>query len=606
MVRCWWLWSGVFPLSSPALGVEDGLMISGIFKVFLDVFSPDLSLCRVLTDEFNSSLRARKHFRKANRLLGLVGVIFSLVCSSPAQVDRAGLSGTVTDPSGCVLPQAHVIAVHIATGLRRETLSSGSGTYDLAELPVGVYTVTFTHDGFQPITFEDVKQTVGQTRTLDAKLPVSGGQERVDVPASSGQLNETSDALGVPIGQVQAKELPLNGRNWAALTALIPGAVDTGGSNQRSIRFAGRGRDDNNWTYDGVDATNVINQPQQPYVRLAIPLDAIQEFRVDSMLTPAEAGVTGGGQLDVASPSGTNQFHGNVFEYLRNSVFDATEPVPADSALQPLHLNQYGGSIGGPIVRDKTFFFATYEGYRQHWVFPELGYVPSASFRNPVATTSPALIPILNAYPMGQTPYPGNADVAEYISPPRQVVNEDSGMFRIDHHFSDKTTAFVRANIDEAVNTQPNGQLWDQQQLTSSPVNSVIEVLHIYSPTLLNEVKFGFNRSTADTTDINQTGVPYSFAVSGLTTLNTNKVSTKRGQHLCRNRQHDLGQGAACFEGRSGDSARADGLCKHGEPESYLCLRGCLRSQPNKHSLTQRRSAHQWIAQDTVLRIRPG
>ncbi len=514
-------------------------MISGILKVCSDVFSPASSPRRVLTDEFISSPRARKRVREANQLLCLIGVIFSLVCSAPAQVDRAGLSGTVTDPSGSVLPQTHVTAIHDATGVRRETISSGSGTYDIAELPVGVYTVTFTHDGFRPITFEDVKQTVGQTRTLDAKLPVSGAQERVEVPASSGQLNETSDALGVPIGQVQAKELPLNGRNWAALTALIPGAVDTGGSNQRSIRFAGRGRDDNNWTYDGIDATNVINQPPQPYVRLAIPLDAIQEFRVDSMLTPAEAGVTGGGQLDVTSTSGTNQFHGNVFEYLRNSVFDATEPVPADSALQPLHLNQYGGSLGGPIVRNKTFFFAAYEGYRQHWVFPELGYAPSPAFRALVASTSPALIPILNAYPTkGLTPYTGPAVacppqapqcVDDFVSTPLQIVNEDSGMFRIDHHFSDETTAFVRANIDEAVNTQPNGQLLDRQQLTSSPVNAVIELLHIYSPTLLNEVKFGFNRSTADTTDINQTGLPYSFAVSGLTTMNTNEVTTHVG-----------------------------------------------------------------------------
>ena len=514
-------------------------MISVIFRVCLDIFRTALLLCRVWTDELISSLRAGKYFREANQLLGLAGVVLSLVCSSPAQVDRTGLTGTVMDPSGSVLPQTHITVVHDATGLRRETISSSSGTYDIAELPVGVYMVTFAHDGFQAITFEDVKQTVGQTRTLDAKLPVSGGQERVEVPASSGQLDETSDALGVPIGQIQAKELPLNGRNWAALTAFEPGAIDTGGSNQRSIRFAGRGRDDNNWTYDGIDATNVINQPQQPYVRLAIPLDAIQEFRVDSMLAPAEAGVTGGGQLDVTSTSGTNQYHGNVFDFVRNSVFDASEPVPANTALHPLHLNQYGGSIGGPIVRDKTFFFAAYEGYTQHWVFPELGYAPSPAFSALVATTSPALIPILNAYPTkGLTPYTGPSVacpvqapqcVNDFVSSPLQVVNENSGMFRIDQHFSDKTTAFIRANIDEAVNTQPNGQLLDRQQLTSSPVNSVIELLHIFSPTLLNEVKFGFNRSTADTTDINQTGLPYSFSVSGLSPLETNEVSHKVG-----------------------------------------------------------------------------
>lgn len=139
-------------------------MISGIFKVGFDVFSPALFLCRVLTDDFISSLRARKHFREANQLLCLVGVIFSLVCSSPAQVDRAGLSGRVTDPSGSLLPQTHVTVVHDSTGLQRETTSSSSGTYDIAELPVGVHTVTFSHDGFQTLTLRNVIQTVGQTR----------------------------------------------------------------------------------------------------------------------------------------------------------------------------------------------------------------------------------------------------------------------------------------------------------------------------------------------------------------------------------------------------------------------------------------------------------
>ena len=221
-----------------------------------------------------------------------------------AQVDRAGLNGTVTDSSGRVLPHTHVTAVHNATGLRRETTSSSSGTYDIPELPVGVYTITFAHEGFKPLTFVDVQQVMGRTRTLDATLRVSGGQERVEVSASSEQMDKTSDALGVNISQVQSKELPLNGRNWANLTAFQPSAVDTGGSNQRSIRFAGRGRDDDNFTYDGIDATNIINQPQQPYVRLAIPLDTIDEFRVDSVLSTAEAGATGGPQLAVTSQLG--------------------------------------------------------------------------------------------------------------------------------------------------------------------------------------------------------------------------------------------------------------------------------------------------------------
>ena len=153
-------------------------MISGNFKVLFGVLCPALFLCRFLTGAAISSLRMRKHFRDANQLLFLFGIVLGLVGLSPAQVDRAGLSGTVADPSGRVLPQTHITAVHNATGLRRETTSSSSGTYDIAELPIGVYTVTFTHNGFKSLTFENVVQTVGQTRTLNATLPISGGEEQ--------------------------------------------------------------------------------------------------------------------------------------------------------------------------------------------------------------------------------------------------------------------------------------------------------------------------------------------------------------------------------------------------------------------------------------------
>jgi len=468
------------------------------------------------------------------RILRRLSSLFamSLFCfASPgfAQVDRAGLNGTVTDSSGRVLPQTHITALLNATGLRRETTSSSSGTYDVPELPVGVYTITFEHEGFKALTFVNVQQELGRTRTLDATLKVTGSQERVEVSASSEQMDKTSDALGTSITEVQAKQLPLNGRNWANLTSFQPSAVDTGGSNQRSIRFAGRGRDDDNFTYDGIDATNIINQPQQPYVRLAIPLDTIDEFRVDSMLSTPEVGATGGPQLAVISPSGTNQFHGDAFEYFRNNVFDALQPVPLTTTPQPpFHLNQFGASLGGPVVREKTFFFLAYEGYRQNWGFPLLGYVPSAAFRAQVAADSPVLMPILNAYPHGQTPT-SNPDINVFTSNGTQKVFENSAMLRLDQRFSAATTAFVRFNFDRAVNTQPlassGNYLLDQQQLTSAPVNGAIELLHVFSPTLVNEFKFGFNRSTADTFDINQTGIPYVISVSGFTSLNNNRVS---------------------------------------------------------------------------------
>jgi len=478
-------------------------------------------------------MRLIQLFTRASLLAITICVLVHPTGIAVAQVDRAGLDGTVTDPSGKVIPDVHVVAEMPDTGLRRETVSSPTGTYDIPELPVGIYTITFNHPGFKTLTFVDVKQVIGRTRTLDATLQVAGGEERVEVSTSSEQMDKSSDALGGRIEKVQAEQLPINGRNWTTLSALVPAAVDTGGSNQRSIRFAGRGRDDDNYTYDGIDATNIINQPQQPYVRLAIPLDAIEEFRIDAMLATAESGATGGPQLAVTSSSGSNRWHGNAFEYLRNNVFDAQQPVPVTTAPQPpLRLNQFGGAVSGPIVPDKTFFFLAYEGYRQQWGFPLLGYVPSSAFRARVLADSPELGPIMNGYPLGTAPT-SDPDIDQFSSEGTQVVNENSAMIRFDQRFSEKTTAFVRFNYDRAVNTQPlassGNYLEDLQQLTSTPVNGAIELLHIFNPSLVNEAKFGYNRGTANTYDLNHTGTPYAVSVSGFTTLNNNRISTGVG-----------------------------------------------------------------------------
>ncbi len=466
--------------------------------------------------------------------LGWLFFFALLTANLYGQVDRGALTGTVRDSSGLGVPGASITVVQNATSLKRVAVTSGSGTYDIPELPVGTYTATFSLQGFQPAGYEGLVVSVEHTTTLNAVLKVSGTTQRIEVTGSTQQLDETSNTLGARVEHKEVSELLLNGRNWSNLTMLAPLSVDTdynNSSNQRSIRVAGRGRDDNNFTYDGVNATNIINQAQQPYVRLAIPLDTIQEFSVVSMLATAETGATAGGQMAVTSASGTNQFHGSAFEFVRNDIFDARSFI--DTTKPPFRLNQFGGSLGGPIVRDKTFFFSSYEGYRQILGQTLIGYVPTDAFRTQVAAQSPALLPFLNAYPTGTLPVTGNPDVSEFVGYGRQLGNEDSGMMRVDRRFTDKTTAFVRVNIDQAVSNVPlasSGQyLKDTQVLNSKPDNAVIELLHVFSPTLLNEAKFGFNRSTADTTDANHTGSLYAFAVSGFTTLNNDRLSIGAG-----------------------------------------------------------------------------
>lgn len=476
-----------------------------------------------------SKLLSIRISKRTNRLLWAGAIMVCFAPWSLAQVDRAGLNGIVSDSSGSVVPQTRVTAVEDATGLKRETVSSSSGEYDIPELPVGVYTVTFEHEGFKPLTFVQVEEVIGRTRSLNATLRVSGPQEDVRVSASSALLDHNTSAVTGLIEKQQADDLPLNGRNWASLTAFVPGAIDTGGSNQRTIRFAGRGLDDSNWTYDGVDSTNIVNQTQRPWVRLAIPLDAIQEFRVDSLLASAEVGATGGPQLDVTSPSGTNNFHGSLFEYLRNSDFDAPVPEWASHGekQQPLHLNQFGGSLGGPIKQDKTFFFIASEVYRQNWGFPVSGDVPSAALIATVPASSP-VYGIMHAFPGAGpktllTPWtpatdPGDPHYADYdllTCSCTQVVNEGSAMLRLDQHFSGATTGFMRFNYDRSVDTQPvSAAATDLQQRVSAPVNGALELLHVFSPTLVNESKFGFNRATSNTYNYSDTGAIYQIAIA--------------------------------------------------------------------------------------------
>jgi hypothetical protein len=464
----------------------------------------------------------------------LVVLVFQFVFPSQAQVDRFGLTGTVTDASGGALAGVQVVALQSSTGMRRDTVTSDTGVYAIPNLPVGSYEVSFAHGGFVPVTYRGLTQTVGQTRKLDVTMKVLGVVGNIQVSGDAMPLEETSASVGQRIEPVQTRDLPLNGRNWAILTALTPGAIDSGGSNQRTIRFAGRGLDDNNFTFDGVDATNVLNQAQQPYVRLAIPTDSIQEFRVESMLFTAESGPTAGGQMAVTSGSGTNQFHGDVFEYYRNDVVDARNPfddLNPTYPKPPFHLNQFGGSIGGPIVRNKTFFYLNYEGIRQHLGQTLVGFVPTDAYRAVVAAKSPALIPVLAAYPHGQTNI--NALVAQYVAEGTQIDHENSGMVRLDQIFSDKTTAYLRFNFDAAVNTVPLGAsglyLADTQQLNSRPVNGVIELLHTFNTNLVNEAKFGLNRSTAYTTNVSTLATPYAVSVPGFTRLNTDQIKIGAG-----------------------------------------------------------------------------
>ncbi|MGA8597031.1 MAG: TonB-dependent receptor [Bryobacteraceae bacterium] len=446
----------------------------------------------------------------------LVALLVLLACASAGigQVDLSSMTGVVVDSQGSRIPDVSVRVTQSATRFERHTTTTSQGVYFLADLPVGSYVVEFSKRGFATFRVERVDQQVGRTRTLDAQLELAASREETSVTESLIQLDKTDATVGAAIEQTQISELPLSGRNWANLTALVPGAIDNGGGDQRTIRFAGHGLDDNNLTLDGVDATAVYNQEQREYMRLNIPLDSIDEFQVQSQNFGADVeGGTAGGQVAVVSPSGTNTFHGDLFDYFRNNVMDARSPFDGSSPA-PFLLNQFGAGLGGPIVQNKTFFFANYEGLRQRLDQTQIGLAPSPGFASQVADTSPALLPILEAYPQGTSPT-SNPAVWNYVAPARQVDNEDSGMIRFDEHFSDRVTAFVRYNADDAVESIPTGQLNSLTKYDTRFKNGVVELSNVITPTLVNEAKFGVNQTIYHTAKLSP--VPFGVSISGPT-----------------------------------------------------------------------------------------
>ena len=465
-----------------------------------------------------------------------------------AQEDKAVLTGTISDPSSASIPEATIAVTSASNGFSRRVNTNKVGSYYMADLPIGTYNVNISKAGFQASQIDAVQLLVGQIRTLNAQMRIGTNVQEVKVEAATTPLAESTAAVGGVILPQQIANLPINGRNWTALLALVPGAIDSGGGNQQTVRFAGRGNDDNNVRFDGVDATGVQHQSQVTTVRLQISTEAIAEFRVDSILYTAEQGGAPGGQAEVISKSGSNTLHGSAFEYFRNDKLDARTPFDP-STLPALRLNQFGASLGGPIVRDKTFFYLAYEGLRQREGQTLIGFVPSESLRARMLATSPSLAPFLSAYPHETSVI--SADVSQRTAVARNTGDEDSGLIRLDHRFNESTTVFARYNIDKALLTSPSGTLLDVSRTPTAPMNGTVQFVHIFSPSIVNQTQFGANRIAASsTTDSHLYDVSHlseSLSVPGLSPLAQNRnvyfesylLFCFRRLHFCSGPAHD-------------------------------------------------------------------
>jgi hypothetical protein len=488
--------------------------------------------------------------------------------SVAAQTDRATLEGAVTDSSGGSVSGAKVKITAVATAQSQERTTNEHGFYRFPGIAVGLYVVEVSRDGFKTRLIEDVELQVGETHTLDVSLTVGAVTERIEVKASNEPTERSTAAAATVIRADQIDNLPVNGRDWAALTLLAPFAQDDGGGDQRTIRFAGRARDDNNFSFDGVDAGGIQEQAQKSQTRLQVSEDAVEEYRVNSALYDAEYGTQAGGQINVVTKSGTNDFHGSVFGYLRNSVLDARNFT--DTSVPPFRMGQYGLTLGGPIVKDKTFFFISYEGLRQFQGQTVTAVVPTASFLqqalvtgrtdttqtgNPFYAADPTLMcPILQSFPWqkstgtvgtcaprfvfpdglfspvdpGSVPSAPDSDDAQnftHVSP--TTVHEDTWLIRLDHKFSDRTTLYGRAQRDISLVSGPNGNALDELQTINHPANYFIALQHTFSSNLVNEAKVYVNREPFHNPQASV--LPYSVTTPNFETINNNSADIEVG-----------------------------------------------------------------------------
>jgi hypothetical protein len=428
-----------------------------------------------------------------------------------AQTDQGRIVGTVRDPNNAVVRGATVAVHNDRTGEERTVITNEDGVYTVTALKPAPYTVTVAAQNFKTTKATDVQLNVGQELTLDLAVQ-PGLAETVDVVSSDEVALDTSSAkLGANVNQREVEALPLNGRQLSQLYLQAPGAVNSGSGTFGDIRFSGRAVEQNTVRYDGIEGTAIIDsspgnlngEVPTPF-RLQSSLENVQEFRVDSNNYPAEQGTGTGGQINVVTKSGGNKFHGSAFEYLRNSALDA--PNFFDNIIgqkSPLKLNQFGGSIGGPIKQDKAFFFFSYEGYRLRAGVNAIEAVPGLAARicpiqNANGTTTPCSAQTVALLPAFRAPGaitlrtgPDLFDTVQLQATNR--VNENSAAFRFDYKFNQKQSAYFRFFRDQGTNLQPDGVTGRQIAIRDVPQNGVVALQSILRPTVLNEFKVGYN-----------------------------------------------------------------------------------------------------------------
>jgi hypothetical protein len=455
----------------------------------------------------------------------VVTLVITMVAGTAiAQVAGGTLSGTVTDPKGAVVPNTSLQVRNVATGVARTVTTDGEGFYNVPNLVPGSYEVVISAQGFREVRESGIVLTVGAVQRFDIRLEIGSTAERVEVTAAPPAVDTGSSALTGHVDATTMRELPLNGRDWTQLATLEPGVVSqraqasTTASNSRGNRGFGNQLSanghrpyENTYRMNGININDYSNGAPGSVLGVNLGVDAIQEFTVLTSNYSAEYGRTSGAVINAVTKGGTNQLHGVAYFFDRDKIFDAKNYF--DKAKPPFRRIQFGAAAGGPVIKDRTFIFGTYEGIRQSKGITQLSTVLSDAARtgslsaasgggvtvDPNVARYLVLMPRVNA---GLNP---GGDTGNFSFAGQSIINENYGSVRVDHKISNSDSIAGNYFFDSAPFNQQDP--WNNF-LTGSFTRrqgASIEETHIFGSELVNAFRFGYNRSVAT---VNRSATP--------------------------------------------------------------------------------------------------
>ncbi len=480
----------------------------------------------------------------------LVAIALMAWAGSPAfaQQTESRIVGRLVDDSNAALPGVTITITSRQTGAVRTMVTESDGSYVITNLGPGTYTIQAELQGFAPRT-KDIVLGVGQVEAADFVMGIAGLQEAVTVTADAQVIDISSAKIGVNVSPEEIVNLPVNGRNFANLMTLATGATSDGNGGWASVRFNGKSNQQNYLNYDGIDGTYVFDaspgylNATGSQFRLQTSMESVAEFRVNSGLAPAESGLGSGGNITVISKSGSNQYRGSLFEYKRDDALDSASRY--DDQKQELSLDQFGGSLGGPIAQNKTFFFASFEGLRQRTGLSFTEAVPSDETRARILAGEPvgsgagqsaertrAVAALLGGFPQSTTatsnPLVG---LATRVAEAEQ--RENTLAMRVDHTFNSSHSMYVRYLFSDGELTTPDRTVTPRSVSAKQRPQNVMANYQAIRGGLVNELKVGFNKPQVSAVGFGPEGYdPIGVSLSG--TFTSSSVDARGNTGIAR------------------------------------------------------------------------